>query len=62
MENSDFGVLNAKDYNKSLAKVELRRRDSMIDFLEGMPQFSTLSRISIGKFIKMLNHMKVYNN
>lgn len=32
-----FGVLSAGDYNKSLAKVEMRRRNSIIDYFIEMP-------------------------
>jgi len=34
-----MGILTRADYDKSLAKIEKRGRDQMLDFLYSMPQF-----------------------
>jgi len=57
-----FGVLNAENYKKSISKIEMRHRSDMVDFLLGMPQFSSLSRIQISKHIIKINNCVMCKN
>lgn len=58
-EKSEFAVMNKKNFKEVLLKVEERRRNNMIDFLQSIPLFSDWSRNLLNKMIYSIDKKKV---
>jgi hypothetical protein len=51
LEPCRMAVINAEDYHRSLAKIEKKKRNMLIEFLCAMPYFKAMHRIYINKLI-----------
>ena len=55
LEESTMAVINAEDYDSSLAKIEKKKRLMLTEFICSMPYFKGMHRIQINKLINSFN-------
>jgi CRP-like cAMP-binding protein len=54
-----LAVIKKEDYDALLKKIELKREKRLVDFLESLPYFGSLSRVALVK-LKYLMMQKEY--
>ena len=57
VEECTMAVINSEDYHRSLAKIEKKKRNMLIEFLCQMPYFKAMHRIQINKLINSFSNL-----
>ena len=55
-----MAVIQEEDYNKSLAKIEKKKRDKLVEFLQSMPYFKSFTKLALNKLVNSFNLTKYY--
>jgi hypothetical protein len=57
-EKTHLGVICKHDYDQCLEKIEMEHQSYLLDFIQSIPCFSTISKAGISKIVKSLTNMK----
>ena len=55
-----MAVIQAEDYHKCLAKIEKKKRDKLVEFMQSMPYFKSFTKLSISRLVNSFNLTKYY--